>query len=131
MRIQGLVRYYSIPLLTIAFGVGLGCTAAKKNVGQTSTPVLTELQLQSNLMSFADRSASILIAALEEFDALGPGQEARNLVFADNPYTTSAAYTIDDVMGRVAIERSQAIDQFMTRLAEERTETLRELDAEQ
>jgi hypothetical protein len=45
-------------------------------------------------MSFADRSASILIAALEEFDEQGPTPEARKFVMSDISYTLSAAYTI-------------------------------------
>jgi hypothetical protein len=54
---------------------------------------MTELELQSNLMSFADRSASILIAALEEFEEEGPTLEARKFVMSDISYTLSAVYT--------------------------------------
>ena len=81
-------------LLAIVLGLNSGCAAARKGAKQSSSPVMSELELQSNLMSFADRSASVLIAALEEFDAQGPTPEARKFVMSDISYTLSATYTI-------------------------------------
>ena len=94
MRVKGHLRHCAILILTITLGLSGGCAAAKKNVGQPSTPVITELELQSNLMSFADRSASILISALEEFDAKDPTPEARKFVMSDISYCLSAVYTV-------------------------------------
>jgi hypothetical protein len=68
--------------------------AAKNGAQQSGPSVMTELELQSNLMSFADRSASILIGALEEFDGQEPTQEARKFIISDISYCLSAAYTI-------------------------------------
>ena len=44
--------------------------AAKKD--KQKDYVMTEIELQSELMSYADRFASILAQSFEDFDALGP-----------------------------------------------------------
>jgi len=86
--------YRSLLLLAIALGLNSGCGAARKNAQVSNPAVISEVELQSNLMSFSDRSASVLIAALEEFDAQGPTPEARKFVMSDISYTLSATYTI-------------------------------------
>jgi hypothetical protein len=68
--------------------------AAKSNVQQSSPTVMSEVELQASLMSFSDRTASILIDSLDEFDSRGPTLEARKFVMSDISYTLSAAYTI-------------------------------------
>ncbi len=94
MQIKEYSQYFSILLLAITAGLNVSCMAAKNGVRQSSATVMTEVELQSNLMSFADRSASILISALEEFDTQGPTPEARKFVMSDISYCLSAAYTI-------------------------------------
>ena len=40
---------------------------------------MTEVELQSELMSYADRFASIITQALEDFETLNPKPQARKL----------------------------------------------------
>jgi len=56
--------------------------------------VMTEVELQSELMSYADRFASIISQAFEDFDALKPKPEARQVLLGDLVYSLSAVYTI-------------------------------------
>jgi len=51
---------------------------------------MTEVELQSDLMSYADRFASILIQAFEDFDAQGPTLKARRFVLEDVVYSLSS-----------------------------------------
>ena len=55
---------------------------------------LTEAQLQSHVMSFADRFVSILITALQEFDARKPSKKNRYEVRALITYSLSNGYII-------------------------------------
>ena len=56
--------------------------------------VMTEIELQSELMSFADRFASIMIEAFEKFENLNPEPQARYKILGDVTYSVSAVYTI-------------------------------------
>ena len=56
--------------------------------------VMTEVELQSELMSYADRFASIISQAFEDYDALKPGPQARQVLLGDLVYSLSAVYTI-------------------------------------
>ena len=55
--------------------------------------VMTEIELQSELMSYADRFASILAQSFEDFDALGPSPESRRFVLDDMVHAISSAFT--------------------------------------
>ncbi len=55
---------------------------------------MTEVELQSDLMSYADRFASILIQSFEDFDAQGPTLKARRFVLGDVVYSLSSVFTI-------------------------------------
>ena len=50
-------------------------SAAKKD--KQKGFVMTEVELQSELMSYADRFASIITQALEDFETLNPNPQAR------------------------------------------------------
>jgi hypothetical protein len=56
--------------------------------------VMTEVELQSELMSYADRFASIITQALEDFETLNPTPQARHVILSDLVYSQSAVYTI-------------------------------------
>jgi hypothetical protein len=56
--------------------------------------VMTEVELQSELMSYADRFASIITQALEDFETLNPKPQARQVILSDLVYSISAVYTI-------------------------------------
>jgi len=55
---------------------------------------MTEVELQSELMSYADRFASIITQALEDFETLNPKPQARQVILSDLVYSISAVYTI-------------------------------------
>ena len=67
--------------------------AAKK--GKQKDYVMTEVELQSELMSYADRFASILAQSFEDFDALGPSPESRRFVLDDMVHSVSSAFTTE------------------------------------
>jgi hypothetical protein len=56
--------------------------------------VITEVELQSVLMSYADRFVSIITQALEDFETLNPTPQARHVILSDLVYSQSAVYTI-------------------------------------
>jgi hypothetical protein len=56
--------------------------------------VMTEVELQSALMSYADRFASIITQALEDFETLNPPPQARQFILNDLVYSLSSVYTI-------------------------------------
>ena len=66
--------------------------AAKKD--KKKGYVMTEVELQSELMSYADRFASIITQALEDFETLNPKPQARQVILSDLVYSISAVYTI-------------------------------------
>ena len=66
--------------------------AAKKD--QQKGFVMTEVELQSELMSYADRFASIITQALEDYETLNPRPEARQVILSDLVYSLSSVYTI-------------------------------------
>ena len=66
--------------------------AAKKDKKQDY--VMTEIELQSELMSYADRFASIISQAFEDFETLNPQPQARQIILSDLVYSLSSMYTI-------------------------------------
>jgi hypothetical protein len=66
--------------------------AAKKN--KKKDYVMTEVELQSELMSYADRFVSIITQALEDFETLKPKPQARQVILHDLVYSISSVYTI-------------------------------------
>jgi hypothetical protein len=66
--------------------------AAKKD--KKKDYVMTEVELQSELMSYADRFASIITQSFEDFDTLKPSPQARQFILGDLVFSLSAVYTI-------------------------------------
>jgi hypothetical protein len=56
--------------------------------------VMTEVELQSELMSYADRFASIITQAFEDYETLKPKSQARQFIIGDLVYSITAVYTI-------------------------------------
>ncbi len=52
---------------------------------------MTEVELQSELMSYADRFASIITQALEDFETLNPPPQARQVILSDLVYSLSSS----------------------------------------
>jgi len=65
--------------------------AAKKD--KQKDYVMTEIELQSELMSYADRFASIMAQSFEDFDALKPSPEARRFVLDDMVHAIASVFT--------------------------------------
>ena len=66
--------------------------AAKKD--KKKDYVMTEVELQSELMSYADRFASIITQAMEDFETLNPKPQTRQVILSDLVYSISSVYTI-------------------------------------
>ena len=87
-----LVLALILPTDTLGFTISFG--EKKPELKKEGTFVMTELELQSYLMSYADRFASILTQAFEDFDAQGPTLKARRFVQGDVVYSLSSVFTI-------------------------------------
>ena len=81
-----------ISALAILLTVPAFSLAAKKD--KKKDYVMTEVELQSELMSYADRFASIITQAFEDFETLKPKPQARQFILSDLVYSLSAVYTI-------------------------------------
>ena len=69
--------------------------AKKKDNDNKGDPyVMTEIQLQSWLMSFSDRFATVLINSFERFEELGSTPKIRRYVLRDTVYAIASALTI-------------------------------------
>jgi hypothetical protein len=66
--------------------------AAKKD--KKKGYVMTEIELQSELMSYADRFGSIITQAFDDYEALKPKPEAHRIILSDVIYSISSVYTI-------------------------------------
>jgi hypothetical protein len=66
--------------------------AAKK--GKKKGYVMTEVELQSELMSYADRFASIITQSFDDYEDLKPKPEAYRILLSDLVYSISSVYTI-------------------------------------
>lgn len=67
--------------------------AAKKDKKKDSF-VMTEAELQSRIMGFADRFTAIMAQAFEDYDAQSPLPQNRRVVLGDIAYSMASAYTI-------------------------------------
>ena len=55
---------------------------------------MTEAELQLDLMSYADRYASVAAQAIDDVERMGPPPETRRAILGDLVYSTAAAFTI-------------------------------------
>ena len=84
-------------LLALALGVailmvsGVGHTAKKQKVDEY---VVTEAELQLELMSYADRYAAVVVQAFEDVERMGPPPETRRALLGDAVFSAAAAFTI-------------------------------------
>ncbi len=84
----------ALGIVMIAGGGVQGAEEEKDKDAKEKTYALTEAQLQSHVMSFADRFVSILITALQEFDTRKPSKQNRYEVRALITYSLSNGYII-------------------------------------
>ena len=94
MRQAKTIRSFSVALalsaaILTSFGVG---HAAK---GKTSDEhVYTDVDLQLELMNYADRYAAVTAQAGDDVERLGPPPETRRTIIADLIYSAAAVFTI-------------------------------------
>jgi hypothetical protein len=77
---------------TVFLAMATAGFAARKD--KSKGVVMTEIELQSELMSYADRFASIITQAYEDFETLKPSPQARQYILSDVVYSQAAIYTI-------------------------------------
>jgi hypothetical protein len=82
-----------LALALIAFFEGI-VYGAKKDKNSEKKPAITEAELQSHVMSFADRFAAVMVTSFDEFEAKQPPQKVRHEVLALVTYSMSNAYVI-------------------------------------
>ena len=89
------VSYFRLLLIFLTFTVlTAGTGNGAKDDKDKSASVITEAELQSHLMSFADRFTSIISTAAHKYDALSPPPESRLPVMGSAIYARAAAYII-------------------------------------
>ena len=69
-------------------------TKSNSEKKKQSSHQMTEAELQSEVMSFADRFATILAQSSDDFEGRAPTFRARYIVLADTVYSQAAAFTI-------------------------------------
>jgi hypothetical protein len=89
---QRVLIVFFLTLMFFLTAQTFGFAAKKKD--KKNDYVMTEVELQSELMSYADRFASIISQAFEDFDALKPKSDVRQVILGDLAYSLSAVYTI-------------------------------------
>ena len=83
-----------LAILTIAGGDIQGATAEKDKDAKEKTYAINEAQLQSHLMSFADRLASIMDMAIAKFEGLNPTGKTRYEVLELMTFTLHQGFLI-------------------------------------
>lgn len=98
----------SLPLVLLLLTVLSGCTfrtsgsepstvhfgVIDQEAGDDARAVMTEAELQSRIMSYADRFASYILQGYEDFDALAPPLEQRRIILRNAVFSVSSAFTI-------------------------------------
>ncbi len=85
---------FALAIVSITGGSVQGAKEKKDKNAKEKTYALTEAQLQSHVMSFADRFVSILVTALQEFENRKPSKKNRYEVTALITYSLSNGYII-------------------------------------
>jgi cytochrome c556 len=83
-----------VSVLAIAVGVSHGAKKKDKDKKNERAYVMTESELQSQVMGFADRYVSMMVAAGSEYDDRSPSPENRRLIRSHLVYSISNAFTI-------------------------------------
>jgi len=80
--------------LLIIFFTGAAQAAPKKNTSKDKAIKISEAELQSQVMAFADRYVSIINAAITEYQAQAPPMEDYKSVNTIGVYSMASAFTI-------------------------------------
>ena len=87
-------RVLAVFFLTLMFSIIAQTLSFAAKKSPKKDYVVTEVELQSELMSYAARFASIISQAFEDFESLNPKPQARQFILSDLAYSLSAVYTI-------------------------------------
>jgi hypothetical protein len=88
-----IIRIFLAGLLLITFSVTLQAAEKKKDSKDVKT-VITQSELQSDLMAFSDRYFSIIVGAFRLYDAQSPSAADRSLMLSICTYSMSSSFTI-------------------------------------
>ncbi len=83
--------------LSLALGVAILMVSGVGQAGKKQKQdeyVVTEAELQLELMSYADRYASVAAQAIDDSERMGSSPETRRVILADLVYSSAAAFTI-------------------------------------
>jgi hypothetical protein len=89
---QRALTVFILTLITFLIAQTFSFAAKKKD--KKKGYVMTEIELQSELMSYADRFASLITQAMEDYETLNPDPTARRVIGMDLVYSQSSVYTI-------------------------------------
>jgi hypothetical protein len=89
-----IIRMLCLALWLFALGTAISFGKEKKPDKIEETPVMTETELQSQLMAFADRFASVMGIAINKYEEQSPPPEERKAVVNVSVYSIYAAFTI-------------------------------------
>lgn len=89
----GMIRIALTGLLVISFS-GAVPAADKKKDTKDAPHVMTQAELQSQVMAFADRYLSIIVAAFNAYEAQTPAPEDYKRLLSVCTYSMSSAFTI-------------------------------------
>ena len=81
-----------VPFLAFFLLSQTNALAAPKD--KKETVVMSEAELQSKLMNYADRFASIIVQALEDYETTNPTPQARQFIQSDVVFSLTSMYTI-------------------------------------
>ncbi len=87
-------RLLIVIVLTFLFFLMAQSFGFAQKKGKKKGFVMTEVELQSELMSYADRFASIITQSFEVYEDLKPSPQARQFILTDLVYSISSVYTI-------------------------------------
>jgi len=85
-----------VVVLVLGLNTGESQAATKKSKGDKKQPafVMTEAELQAQVMAFADRYVSIITAASLEYDAQSPSPANRRIIRSQIVYSIANAFVI-------------------------------------
>ena len=81
-------------LATVLSASGADAAKGKKKGGAHDPQAITDAVLQADLMSYADRYASIAAQAIDDVERLEPPPNVRRMVLGDLVFSAAAAFTI-------------------------------------
>jgi hypothetical protein len=94
ISIKLLLIAHLVAVLMLAPEAGYGAKKKGKDKKNERAYVMTESELQSQVMGFADRYVSIIVAASSEYDDQSPSPENRRLIRSHLVYSIANAFTI-------------------------------------